>query len=295
MRRGLLPGMMHFMEHTPTTQSARPFVSRALVGLAVVFVSLIVQAIGFVVGLAVISGSDPGILDGLDKAGAPARAIGVILVAELVLAGVATFVFYAVRYHPSAASVERHRPPYRAFAVLVALLLGSQLIAVSTEGGIQEMGASRILLWLGLAIIIGWAEEVIFRGVVHQVIGGFGLATVIVSAVLFGLPHVASFGAGGAELFANAFTVAMVVGVPFAALRERGLGLVPLVFLHGAVDMLAFMGTDSLGVQAAPNNELLIQCGIVAVIGGCWLLWFAKTQHMVPAPSASPGSGPAPM
>jgi membrane protease YdiL (CAAX protease family) len=137
------------------------------------------------------------------------------------------------------------------------------------------MSGSRTLLWLALAMTIGWAEEVLFRGVVHQFIGGWGLMTVLLSAVLFGLPHAVSVGAGVGELLANAFTVTMVVGVPFAALRERGLGLAPLIVLHGLIDVVAFLGTDSLGVLDASNQMLIAQSVISAVIGTCWLVWFS--------------------
>jgi hypothetical protein len=116
---------------------------------------------------------------------------------------------------------------------------------------------------------------VLFRGVVHQFIGGWGLKTVLLSAVLFGLPHAVSVGAGVGELLANAFTVTMVVGVPFAALRERGLGLAPLIVLHGLIDVVAFLGTDSLGVLDASNQMLVTQSVIAAIIGTCWLVWFS--------------------
>ena len=114
-------------------------------------------------------------------------------------------------------------------------------IAVGARGSIQAI-AERILPrstvellpYLALAITAGLCEEFLYRGFAMAVLMHVGLQTwavVVLSSVLFGLAH-SYQGRGG-------IVMTMLIGVILGLSRIAFDSLIPAIFWHSAVDVIA--------------------------------------------------------
>jgi membrane protease YdiL (CAAX protease family) len=139
--------------------------------------------------------------------------------------------------------------------IMVASLVGAATIAILQWLNLRRMGrlpakargpmqaiAERILPrstiellpFLALAITAGLCEEFLYRGFAMAVLAQLGSpawATAIVSSILFGLAHLYQ-GRGG-------FFSALVIGTVFGTGRIAYNSLVPVIFWHSAVDLVA--------------------------------------------------------
>jgi membrane protease YdiL (CAAX protease family) len=139
--------------------------------------------------------------------------------------------------------------------ILVASLVGAATIAIFQWLNLRRMGrlpakargsmqaiAERILPhstiellpFLALAITAGLCEEFLYRGFAMAVLahlGSPGWAAVLISSVFFGLAH-AYQGRGG-------FFSTLVIGAVFGTGRIAYNSLVPVIFWHSAVDLVA--------------------------------------------------------
>src|SRR6266853_5079218 len=139
--------------------------------------------------------------------------------------------------------------------ILVASIIGALIIAVlqwlnlrrvgklpvEARGSLQAL-AERILPqstvellpYLALAITAGLCEEFLYRGFVMAVLVRVGLpswAVVLVSSVLFGLAH-SYQGRGG-------MVMTLLIGLVLGSSRLTYDSLVPAIFWHSAVDVVA--------------------------------------------------------
>jgi uncharacterized protein len=114
-------------------------------------------------------------------------------------------------------------------------------IPVEKRGNLQSI-AERILPqstvellpFLALAITAGICEEFLYRGFAMAVLARAGLPTwlvVLFSSVLFGLAHLYQGRSG--------FVSTLVIGTVLGTVRLAYDSLIPVVFWHGAVDVMA--------------------------------------------------------
>jgi len=139
--------------------------------------------------------------------------------------------------------------------ILVASLLGAATISILQWLNLRRMGrlpakargpmqaiAERILphstiellAFLALAITAGLCEEFLYRGFAMAVLAHLGSPTwaaVLLSSIFFGLAHLYQ-GRGG-------FLSTMVIGTVFGTGRIAYNSLVPVIFWHSAVDLVA--------------------------------------------------------
>jgi len=139
--------------------------------------------------------------------------------------------------------------------ILVASLVGAATIAILQWLNLRRMGrlpakargplqaiAERILPqstiellpFLALAITAGLCEEFLYRGFAMAVLARLGSSAwvaVLLSSILFGLAHLYQ-GRGG-------FFTTLVIGTVFGAGRIAYDSLVPVIFWHSAVDLVA--------------------------------------------------------
>jgi uncharacterized protein len=129
-------------------------------------------------------------------------------------------------------------------------------IPVKARGPLQAI-AERILPqntvellpFLALAITAGLCEEFLYRGFAMAVLANMGSpvwVTVLISSVLFGLAHLYQ-GRGG-------FFSTLVIGTVFGMGRIAYDSLVPVIFWHGAVDLVAGVA----GPRYLVNTDLTI-------------------------------------
>jgi membrane protease YdiL (CAAX protease family) len=91
-----------------------------------------------------------------------------------------------------------------------------------------------LLPFLALAVTAGLCEEFLYRGFAMAVLARLGSpswAAVLVSSILFGLAHLYQ-GRGG-------FLSTLVIGTVFGTGRIAYNSLVPVIFWHSAVDLVA--------------------------------------------------------
>ena len=140
--------------------------------------------------------------------------------------------------------------------ILVASIFGAATIAalqwlnlrrvgripVEARGPVQTMMAERILPqstvellpYLALAITAGLCEEFLYRGFAMAVLAQIGLqawTVVVLSSVLFGLAH-SYQGRGG-------MVMTLLIGLLLGTSRIAYGSLVPAIFWHSAVDVVA--------------------------------------------------------
>jgi membrane protease YdiL (CAAX protease family) len=114
-------------------------------------------------------------------------------------------------------------------------------IPVEKRGNLQVIAerilpqsAVELLPFLALAITAGICEEFLYRGFAMAVLARVGLPmwlVVLLSSVLFGLAHLYQ-GRGG-------FVSTLVIGTVLGTGRLAYDSLIPVVFWHGAVDVIA--------------------------------------------------------
>jgi membrane protease YdiL (CAAX protease family) len=137
------------------------------------------------------------------------------------------------------------------------------------------------LAWIALlalvALLTGFAEEAVFRGVVVCALLPQGtMRAVILSSLWFGALHLVNLLAG-ADPLATALQVIVAVLYGFTAtaiLLYTG-SIWPLILIHSVQDFLAFLTTGTIENTAKPAaSEVLVVIAIMIPVAGygAWLL-----------------------
>jgi membrane protease YdiL (CAAX protease family) len=129
-----------------------------------------------------------------------------------------------------------------------------------------------------LAILIAVNEELWFRGLLVDVLGGARRPWLAIagSTVLFGLPHLS----GNAASLLNALGVTLAVGVPFAVVRLRHGALVPMIAWHALIDTWAFLHTSSVVAQGDPSaSDILVGLILPTILAAGYLSWYAGVRR----------------
>jgi len=143
--------------------------------------------------------------------------------------------------------------------------------------GIDVTAAGQIATLLVCSILVGFTEEIYFRGIFMRLLKPFGETAVILwSTLLFGVTHALNLLAGQGDLM-TVFQIvyAAAIGFLLAVLRVKGKSIWPLVTVHALVDFLAW--TCEGGIYSSPEVtvSMLIRPAILAVAfiaNGIWLL-----------------------
>ena len=159
---------------------------------------------------------------------------------------------------------------------ILLYLLPVAIAMFSLTEGISASGWSEIVLFAVFSLIVAWTEEAFFRGLILQTLLPAGIRiAVILSAVLFGLPHLLNaFGGLWDPLFVIANTVAAFgIGITLAALVIRTGTIWPPVLIHALVNFTALISLGSLvvPVQTPLQLALTVTAGVVLALYGVWL------------------------
>jgi membrane protease YdiL (CAAX protease family) len=142
----------------------------------------------------------------------------------------------------------------------------------------------------------GALEELVFRGLILSLLLGGNLddqspsnvrRAVIISALLFSVPHALNVFVGHAEVRVLAQLVwAFLLGIVFACLRISGRSVWPVAVLHGVVN--AFVHVNRIGIEIEPSllkAAALAFAPLPLCVYGAILLRkqrFARTQRFSP-------------
>lgn len=111
-----------------------------------------------------------------------------------------------------------------------------------------NMGVAESAIWCMTMLLVGFLEELIFRGFLFKAMCRDSIKhAIIVSSVTFGLGHIVNlFNGSGMELLPNLLQVcyAVAVGFMFVCLFIRGGSLIPCIAAHSVVNMLSVFAAE---------------------------------------------------
>lgn len=145
-------------------------------------------------------------------------------------------------------------------------------------------------VWLSVAVAVfvlplqTSAEELVFRGLIPQALGGVmrsNVAIALLSGLLFALPHLFNPEAANSALLAIVAYGALGAGWSYAVLRTGGLEVALGAHLANNIFSLSIVGYEnsalpSIAVWTTPSAELAIEA-VKAVLGA--LLWVAAVSY----------------
>lgn len=130
---------------------------------------------------------------------------------------------------------------------------------------------------VGSMILVGFSEELIFRGFLFQAMSKDNLkAAVIVSSLTFGIGHIVNlFNGSGAELLPNICQIcyACAIGFLFVIIFLKTKSLWPCILTHSAVNALSVFTAEFTTSQQIGTALFLI---IVPLL---YALWFIKIKE----------------
>jgi membrane protease YdiL (CAAX protease family) len=160
---------------------------------------------------------------------------------------------------------------------IVLYLLPMGIALISVIEGVTLPVPSMIVLFVLFSLVVGFAEETFFRGLILTSLLPVGIwRAVLISATLFAAPHLLN-AVGGIwdPLFTVADSVAAFgIGIAFAALLIRTGSIWPLIGIHALVNFTALLSLGSLSIPAQSPGELAVTLavGIVMTLYGIYLI-----------------------
>jgi membrane protease YdiL (CAAX protease family) len=180
------------------------------------------------------------------------------LLAELVLAGLAIALLTAQRSWKNVGF--RSFPRLKDLRLYWVPLFPVLPVGAAAIIGISRMPFEEILFFLVLACLVGFVEEVVFRGLILQALAPAGLwRAAILSSILFGMMHLLNllFGADlVATLLQAAYATAM--GFGFAAVTLRTGVLWPLIVIHALIDFAGFVTMEGTVTSGVTSTDFVI-------------------------------------
>lgn len=149
-----------------------------------------------------------------------------------------------------------------ALIALVVLQIAQWSFAVHRLGDFDPM-LNPLMRLIHLVVLIGYVEEVWFRGLWFQGKNPFNLVNLLAGSLLFGLYH---WPQGHRAVI---FTFA--VGLVFAAARTRGAPLLALGLAHGVMNWLNMSAIPADQLRFA-QPAMLIGFPLVCIVGAALLL-----------------------
>jgi membrane protease YdiL (CAAX protease family) len=139
---------------------------------------------------------------------------------------------------------------------------------------------TQLVALLSMILLLGLVEEGVFRGVFFYGLSTrfSPLATVLISAGLFGVFHFVNVFAG-ASVIGTTFqaTHAAAMGFLYASLRLRLGAIWPLMILHGLWDFSLFVLQSATHPETASQGELSLGAGLLvslpALTYGLFVYW----------------------
>jgi membrane protease YdiL (CAAX protease family) len=156
------------------------------------------------------------------------------------------------------------RPPRRK-SDLFYFIIPFLPVAFNFIPGLEITSVGHLLEILAIALLVGFVEEVLFRGVMLQSLKTRGpWQAVIITALLFGLTHALNVLAGKDALQgADQVFYALGIGFAFGALVLKKGIIWPLVVAHFSIDFVNYLQRP--GYSYLPGVEISIAAGIGVV------------------------------
>ena len=131
--------------------------------------------------------------------------------------------------------------------------------------------------------LIGFVEEVFFRGLILRAIAPRGLwKAAIISSIVFGLLHSLNLLAGANPLdtlLQLGYTLA--IGFGFAAVGLRTRVIWPLVIIHGLIDFASFLVSNGTGTRSVTTMDMAITAFYIVAFT-CYGVFMMQTRRQRP-------------
>ena len=140
--------------------------------------------------------------------------------------------------------------------------------------GLEVSSLVRLAEFFVITLLIGFAEETIFRGLMLNTLKAHGFwRAAIITALLFGLSHALNGLAGKsmAETAAQIF-YAVAFGFAFAALVLKQGILWPLVIVHFLIDFASFLQRPDYTIATEWNVLLVVGLAVIFTVYGLFLM-----------------------
>ncbi len=156
------------------------------------------------------------------------------------------------------------------FAPLVILITANLWNGVTLNMPIADTA-----LYIVSMLLVGFLEEVIFRGFLFKALCESGVKKAfVISAVTFGIGHIVNL-LNGAELLPTILQIisAVVIGFLFTALFYKTNSLWPCIITHGIFNSLSAFAIE-------PNNtDRIISCILICLIAGLYSVYIIKSEE----------------
>ncbi len=166
---------------------------------------------------------------------------------------------------------------WRDFVPALPLLVIPLLMVLSQFDKFQLSNPTQLLLFAFAAVIAGFAEETVLRGIALRALASKGLLpAALTSSVIFGLLHLVNLLAG-ADPLATAMQVVFAIlwGIACAGPLLYSGSIWPLVLIHTIQDFLAFWSVGSFTNTSTPAvGEVMVAIVLMLPFAayGLWLI-----------------------
>jgi membrane protease YdiL (CAAX protease family) len=154
---------------------------------------------------------------------------------------------------------------------------------VVMSGGVRAGSARQVVAFAAFSLMVGFAEEILLRGVALRTMLPSGvIRAVVLSSLFFGLGHLFNILQGRDLQSAIVQAIyATFIGIGFAGPRLYSGTILPAIFLHALID---FADQAVRGfVLAQPKPVGLRQAGVLVAITGLYALygwWLARRSSL---------------
>ena len=138
---------------------------------------------------------------------------------------------------------------------LLWFILPMVLVGVNMVAGINAVALANLVYFFVVALLAGFVEEAIFRGIILQALAARGVwRAALVTAAIFGVSHALNVLTGSASAYVLLqIGYAFAIGFAFAALVLRTRLIWPLMLVHFLTDLFGFLASNGTGgSQATP-------------------------------------------
>ena len=168
-------------------------------------------------------------------------------------------------------------------AYVPLLILPCAVALTSLAEGIRVTAPLEIFTFAVLTLVIGFAEETFFRGLIFTALLPAGtLRAVVISSFLFAALHLLNISGGTWDLsYTITDTIAAFgLGITYAAIRLRTGSIWPLIGIHALFDFTLIISLGGINVSAQSLQVLLtsVVIGIVFIIYGLFLFRAKETE-----------------
>lgn len=145
-------------------------------------------------------------------------------------------------------------------------------VLINFLGGINNIPfTTNILFYIFSMLLVGFIEEVIFRGFLYKMMAKDNKKTaILVSSITFGIGHIVNL-LNGAEVVTTLIQIcyAVVVGFLFVIVFEYGKSLWPCIITHSLTNALSIFGIEnSITLYISP-----IVLVVVAITYAMWIVY----------------------